>query len=855
MPATDIAPSPTSASYGRSSDTAISGGYNAPVTSLLAVLLLAQSPGQPGLVEARVELPDRSTIVAFVHEGDLAAKAGAVRLSPKLAQGAFWSFGDTYQRVIWYGCEGGAMPILENRAALRCPDGAAPVLRPGVTMPADSTAHPNSNVPPVVPGGRPVTQSLHAFAPWILPCVVLIVLLVILGVFCERRARRAGFVPAVSLPPRLSRPAWAWLVGLTALAAGLRLYGLGFEPLEQNEFTYFMSGMGHDSPVDVVLDVNGMAQTHPPFFHLVSWVFAKAGNTETIARLPATLAGIATVPLMMLLAWRYTSGTLLAACIAGALACVSPAHAWYSQDASPYTFTVLFAVLTLLGGEAIARDPARKRPWMWLIVGTWGLVYTHYYGLHLAFALYLFFGVRAYAARCSASAYRAVAAGCVTWAGIVPWIPAFAVAYSWSRGHSTAYQRLIGVYHLEPSHAADALDLLRLTAGYPPEVAWLAIAGVALLAVHLWRFEHPRRWLILAPLAWFVPFELINRATFLQGLYNGWYFGLRYFLFLFPVAWLLFATLAARPLPRLLRGVTWAFVAISLALGAFQTVRTLRVRNKPDVASAAALVRQNLKDGDAVIVGPAAFYQHPFHYYFAPPEQRAGLRINDFMQTPRWRQAGWVGVLSELFEPYERSLQSIHIRRVWVVEHTQHLLGRREFSDRPSNAITRTVEADFELAWSRNFHDTSVRLYTRRAEPQLTTQALHFGWSDGPFVRRFEPPWAYASPGRRVRPGSEVRFQLPQGVVARKLALRAGTIPPGGHQAVDAAAPDTSTLIVRLPGTPPQRLTLSNRFDWYPLTLAEPVVGELRVHFDLVRPAAGAGRPPEVVLDRLIVPD
>ncbi len=809
--------------------------------SAIALVVLLQ-PGA-GLVDGVVRTADGREIPALIHVGDLEDGHASARISPKLAAGAFWSFGDTFQRAIFYGCASGA-PTLTS-GVLSCPAGDV-VLRPDVTLPDDPTAHPNSNVPPVVPGGRPVVQSLHVFAPWLLPVAVGMALL---GLVAFLAGRKLPETTARDPAPALTRRALAACLALTGIGAALRLIGLGWEPFEQNEFTYYMSGFGHASPLAVVLDVNGMAQTHPPLFHLVLWAFSGLGSDEVVARLPAALAGVAAIPMVFVLAWRLTDGNLVAAGFAAAFCALSPVHAWYSQDVSPYTFVVAFAALVLLSADTLLRDPTGRRAWWGAIAGTWGLFYTHYYGLHLSLCVFVLLLLRA--------PRRTIRAGAITGLGLLPWLPAFATAYQWSKAHSTAYQRLEGVYHPTADHLHDLLDLLRLVAGYPTFAALLSVAGVALLALLLPRLRLKNAALLWAPVVWFVPFELLNRFTFLHGLYDGWYFGVRYFLFLFPIAWVVAGACVVAIAPRPQKVAVTALAVISLTLAGFESIDTLRRADKPDVATAARIVKNHLADGDAVIVGPAVFYQHPFHYYYAEHDARDALTVNDMMQTPRWQLLpgaerggpSWVGVLSALFEPYAQTLRSRHIRRVWVVDHTQHLLGRREFSDRPSERILAAV-GGLDLVWTRSLHDVTVSLYQRLEWPPGDPPArVHFGWSDGPWVRRLSPPWAYAGPGRRVQPGSQV--VLPVEKRPRRLHLRAGTTPPGGHQHVDPEAPTGATLRVRIDGRPAATLQLSQTFDTHAIDVPlEAGATALILDFDLDRPDKGL-RPPDVVLDVL----
>jgi hypothetical protein len=173
--------------------------------------------------------------------------------------------------------------------------------------------------------------------------------------------------------------------------------------------------------------------------------------------------------------------------------------------------------------DGLLRNPKRNLPWWGLIVGALGAAYTHYYGVHLIIVCYVILMWRAAQreAGWQGLALKTVWAGVVTALGLLPWIPAFAQGYLWSRGHSTAYQRAAGVYHPEADRVGDAMDALRLAAGYPEGWHWLALAGLVLGIVLYRRRAQLSRWraaLLWAALLWFLGFEVLNRETFLHGL-------------------------------------------------------------------------------------------------------------------------------------------------------------------------------------------------------------------------------------------------------------------------------------------------------------------------------------------------
>ncbi|MEC8024298.1 MAG: glycosyltransferase family 39 protein [Myxococcota bacterium] len=836
--------------------------------SFLVVLIAAAGPKTPAQ-KATVSLSDGRTVKALVDTAALKRGDDAIQISPLLANGQFWSFGDAFKRTVYYDCGKGLAPTWTagetNRLA--CSEGT-PRLRPDITWPEDAAAHPNSNIPPVRPGGRPVAQGLHFLLGWGTSCGVALVFFALLSWFSRQQAIKAPKAPSIESPPNLERLDWLWMSGLTLLGLVLRLVHIGDEPFEQNEFTYYMSGYGHDSLLGVLFDVNAMAQTHPPLPHLILWLMEFIGNDEIWARVPQALFGAATLPLVFRLTWNTTRGHRPAAIVATLAAAVSSVHVWYSQDVSPYTLTTFFGALTLFGGQLALGNPDNRRAWWYWVIGGWGLVYTHYYGIHLSFGIVLasFILCARRKAGYRRLFWRTINAGSILWMGIVPWVPAFAQAYLWSRTHSTAYQRTALVYHPTQNLLADLLDLIRLVGGYPSALAGLAVVGLIVGLLHLpFRHQSLRDRLLLAiPLLWFIPFELINRATFLKSLYGGYYFGVRYFLFLFPIAWVLCGWCiqsAQRPsVRRILKLGTYSAAAISIALSSWESVRHLSEREKPDVLSAARLVKAHLQDGDAVLVGPAAFYHHPFHYYFAEPEVRDRLGVNALMRTPAWQpvfgQAAtqgpvrplWLGILSDLFEPYERSLDNRHVQRVWVVDHQQHLLDRPEFSGRPSQTITEVVSEHFKPIYEQAFHDVTVTLYERLTYSAANPERIHFGWSDGAYVRSVEPPWAYVAPGRRLRLGTQVRLPSNTTRPVQSIALRLGLTPAGGHNAKDCAPPEPTTVRI-MAG---RRMLASKEIRDF-TTLRVPIpegltTKDLILTLDRDAPSHVA-RPPEVVLD------
>ncbi len=833
---------------------------------LVAEFAAAQAPkpeGPSAAVQTLLPLSDGRAVPVWADR----LGTTAARVFPRGASGAYGDFGVPFDSGLVASCPSGAL-TLDDDGFLTC-GGQRPRVSPNVTLPSDPSAFETSPVPPVKPGPRAVGSITRPRLPALAASLVGAAVLAVIALVLARLRPSAPQLHDVA-PRGPTRGAWLTLAPLIAVGAALRLWNLGLEPLEQNEFTYVMTAFGHESWLDVLLDVNAMAQTHAPLPHLLQFALSPLGTAEWVTRLPMALAGTLTLPVLFSLAWRLGNRVFgdghapAVALIATALLALSPVHVWYSRDASPYALVTLFAALALLGAERATRGRGGRA--LMAVASVLGF-YTHYYSLHLTLVLYalvLIGDVRRSGLRAMLPTF---ASGLAAAAALLPWLPAFLAAYQWSEGHSTAYQRDAGVYHPSASVITDGLDVVRLLLGlglpgaFAVGAAVATVLGAALLRVcRQDRSRVAALNLLVAPLAWFTAFELVNRETFLKSLYGGYYFGIRYGLFLFPAAVLLVA-LAVRSLPsgRAGRAVSAVVLAFLLGDAARQSGAMLFTVAKPDVASAAALVTRHARDGDAILVGPAVFYQHPWHYYAAPPERRDAQRAGDWMRTPDWDGSGVLGVLTDLVEPWSRSLSSAFVKRVWVIDHMQHLFGRREFSDRPAAAIDAALAGapgGLTEVWRRDFHDVRVRLFERTTltlAPLPTAPdgrpGLHIGWNDGPFTRGTDPSAAWTRPGRRVRARTELNVPVPKD--ATTVTLRVGAVLVGPPPLSSTGPATPVTFKVTLNGRTAGSWTVNADFEDIEVPLTPGDRGTLHLRFELGTRPAGL-LPSDLMLDQLV---
>jgi MFS family permease len=129
---------------------------------------------------------------------------------------------------------------------------------------------------------------------------------------------------------------------------------------------------------DVLHLVKSDAEISPPLYFVLAWICAQFGSASELIRLPALIAGLASIPLAFLLARRLfgTSAGLVAA----ALMALNPFMVYYSTEARSYSLAIAF----LLGSTLAMLIAAERRS-----IGWWGVyaalvalaMYAHYTAL------------------------------------------------------------------------------------------------------------------------------------------------------------------------------------------------------------------------------------------------------------------------------------------------------------------------------------------------------------------------------------------------------------------------------------------------------------------------------------------
>ena len=163
----------------------------------------------------------------------------------------------------------------------------------------------------------------------------------------------------------------ATLIGLAVL---LRLPGLG-ESLWSDEVNYSTSS-GVSSPADLWSYI--VHKPEAPLYRILLFLWnAVAGDHEIVVRLPSLVSGILCVGLTWHLA-RICCGRPTAL-LAALLLSLSPVHVWYSQEATPYSMTLLFLLAATVIWLRLIRE-GTGHGWFTAYCGLiLAAVFTHYY--------------------------------------------------------------------------------------------------------------------------------------------------------------------------------------------------------------------------------------------------------------------------------------------------------------------------------------------------------------------------------------------------------------------------------------------------------------------------------------------
>jgi 4-amino-4-deoxy-L-arabinose transferase-like glycosyltransferase len=185
--------------------------------------------------------------------------------------------------------------------------------------------------------------------------------------------------------PPIGRRDGLVLLLIVLLGAAVRLFHLDAQSVWYDE----AFSVAHSvRPLPELFKILALDAVHPPLHYLVlhGW-FLIAGFGAVQARLVSVICGTLSIPLLFLLARRFTdSATSL---VAAFLLAISQIGVYFSQEARPYAQTQFLSLLAALAFLSFLQKPNFWRSMSFFAAGT-ALLYTHYYGAGTLLALGLY---------------------------------------------------------------------------------------------------------------------------------------------------------------------------------------------------------------------------------------------------------------------------------------------------------------------------------------------------------------------------------------------------------------------------------------------------------------------------------
>ena len=177
--------------------------------------------------------------------------------------------------------------------------------------------------------------------------------------------------------------AWRWpsptelVIALTVLGGILRFATLNVSSLELDESATLI--LVHRGFSGMLSHLSG-SESAPPLYYTLVWAWTKVFGAGPLAfRSFSALVGTLTIPVM------YAAGKQISPRIgvwAAALATVSPAMYFYSQEARAYALMVLFSAAAFAAWQRALQEPERRQLALWAGLSILAVL-THYFAAFL----------------------------------------------------------------------------------------------------------------------------------------------------------------------------------------------------------------------------------------------------------------------------------------------------------------------------------------------------------------------------------------------------------------------------------------------------------------------------------------
>ncbi len=405
------------------------------------------------------------------------------------------------------------------------------------------------------------------------------------------------------------------LAAIVALAAFLRLYGIGTESLWLDEGVSIQIAR-LDAPT--IFEAVRVDNNPPLYYLLLHYWIELFGDSEISVRAPSALLGILAVFAI------YKVGNLLlgrpAALLAALVLAVAPVHLGYSQEARAYELMVTLSLLSFcffvgLGGQEGRKGRGLGRQAGYVLC-TSLLMYSHLYGLFVVLVQNLYvFALAPFGAEGARARWRPRLTRWVVLQGalLILYAPGLALLHEWV---SSPGQR---GWIREPT-ARSAYETFVSYAGSPALlILFAALSAVATVSLAK---RAPAKLLLLSlwlvvPLAVPICVSILSTPVFVA----------RYGILATPALYLLACQGVQATVQSLsrawARGIAYAAASVLMvALAAGNVLAYYEAPDKPQWKEAATYVEARAEPGDPVVVAPGYQAEYVLRHYLDDPNVR-----------------------------------------------------------------------------------------------------------------------------------------------------------------------------------------------------------------------------------------
>jgi Dolichyl-phosphate-mannose-protein mannosyltransferase len=364
----------------------------------------------------------------------------------------------------------------------------------------------------------------------------------------------------------------------------------------------------------------------PPLHDAVLWVVVHTvGSGQLAVRAPSIVAGVLLIPALFGAGRElYDRRTGLTAALFGALA---PALIWYSQEARPYAFFLLFATLAVWAQARVLKR-ATTVAWAGYTAATAALLWSHYFGILVVGVQQLAFAGVAWQRSRHGRPVRGLLIGCVVTsvvlvAVLLPLVPMMRDQFAGNQASGLGFQAPSRSDAVTPATGGSHPSVYSLLAnfvwgvwGYHSNTVMTRLAalwpfGMLITLLVLGRGQS-RRTLYLGALALVPPLLLFG-----VGLVKPDLFELRYFIASVPVLLLLIArAVSSWPRTPTAHAGAAALVAVTLVAGLGDQQLDASNPRLFDFSGALTAVKDEARPGDKVVYAPS--YLRDVVGYYAP---------------------------------------------------------------------------------------------------------------------------------------------------------------------------------------------------------------------------------------------